>query len=94
MSTTTIRLPEELKTRVAKAAERVGKTPHAFILDAIAEKTGLEEQREQFYSEAEARFAQLTASGESISWAEMRSCLEDRIAGGKAPLPNPRKLGR
>lgn len=93
MSTTTIRLPAELKDRVARAAERAGKTAHAFILDAIAEKTGQDEQRAQFYSEAEERFARLTASGETISWTDMRACLEDRMAGGKTSLPKPRKLG-
>ena len=36
MSTTTIRLEDDLKARVAAAAEREGKTAHAFILDAIA----------------------------------------------------------
>ena len=36
MSTTTIRLPDELKMRVADAAERAGMTPHGFILEAIA----------------------------------------------------------
>ena len=38
MSTTTIRLPENLKARVARAAERSGTSAHSFILEAIAEK--------------------------------------------------------
>lgn len=37
MPTTTIRLEDDLKARVAAAAEREGKTAHAFILDAIAQ---------------------------------------------------------
>lgn len=32
---TTIRMEDELKARVAAVAERAGKTAHAFILDAI-----------------------------------------------------------
>jgi predicted transcriptional regulator len=40
MSTTTIRLPDELKARVARAAKRAGTTAHGFIVEAIAEKTG------------------------------------------------------
>jgi hypothetical protein len=31
-TTTTIRLPEDLKARIATAAERAGKTTHSFIL--------------------------------------------------------------
>ena len=37
MSTTTIRIEDDLKTRVAAAAEQMGKTAHAFILDALAQ---------------------------------------------------------
>jgi len=81
MSTTTIRLPEELKARVASAAERAGKTTHSFILEAIAEKTALEEQRADFDAEAEARFNEIAASGKTIPWAEMRRHLEQRVAG-------------
>ncbi|MBO9875457.1 MULTISPECIES: ribbon-helix-helix protein, CopG family [Xanthomonas] len=45
MSTTTIRLPDALKARVAKAAEAAGTTSHNFILEAIAEKAELAERR-------------------------------------------------
>ena len=45
MGTTTIRIPAELKARVASVAARAGTTPHHFILQAILEKAELEEQR-------------------------------------------------
>ena len=41
MTTITIRLEDDLKARVATAAEREGKTAHAFILDAIAQNLNL-----------------------------------------------------
>lgn len=94
MSTTTIRLPEELKGRVAAAAERAGSTTHAFILDAIAEKTAREEQRADFAHEAQARYARIVASGETISWQDMRRCLMSHIADEPLPLPTPRKMAR
>jgi predicted transcriptional regulator len=37
MTTTTIRLEDDLKARVAAAAEKAGKTAHAFILEAISQ---------------------------------------------------------
>ena len=40
MPTTTIRIPDDLKERVARAAESAGTTAHAFIVDAVAEKVG------------------------------------------------------
>src|SRR5690606_30325512 len=51
MSTTTIRLPEDLKARVAKAAEAAGTTSHNFILEAIAEKADLAERRVDFHAQ-------------------------------------------
>ena len=80
MSTTTIRLPDELKARVASAAERAGKTTHSFILEAIAEKAETEEQRAGFEAEADARFAKLLETGKSIPWADMRGYLEERLS--------------
>lgn len=94
MSTTTIRLSEELKARVARAARRAGTTPHGFILEAIAEKADQAERRADFQDEAERRYAALAASGKTISWSEMRRYLEDRIAGRAAPRPTSRKLAR
>lgn len=94
MSTTTIRLPDDLKTRVAAAAEHAGTTSHNFILQAIAEKTEQEEQRREFHEIAEARYAGIVASGESIPWQEMRAYLEGRLAGNNMKRPSARKLGR
>lgn len=94
MSTTTIRLPEELKARVAAAAERTGKTSHGFILEAIAEKADLEERRAEFNDIADERYARILATGKTISWNEMRSYLEDRLAGKPATRPSPKKLAR
>lgn len=94
MSTTTIRLPEALKARIAAAAKRAGTTPHSFILEAIAEKAEQEERRADFNQVAEERYARIVATGKTIPWSEMRSYLEDRAAGGKARRPAARKLAR
>ena len=90
----TIRLPDDLKARVARTAERAGTTSHALILDAIAERVDAEERRNDFHETAQQRYAQIVASGEAIAWAEMRTYLEDRIAGKNPPRPASRKLAR
>jgi len=94
MSTTTIRLPADLKARISAAAKRAGKTPHSFILEAIAEKAEQEDRRNDFHKEAERRLADLMTSGQSIPWSEMRSYLEDRLAGKTVRRPVARKLAR
>ena len=48
MSTTTVRIEDDLNARIATAAQRVGKTAHAFILDAIAQTVEQVELDEEF----------------------------------------------
>jgi predicted DNA-binding protein len=94
MATTTIRLPEELKARVAAAAKRSGMTAHGFILEAIAEKTEQENLRADFDALAEERYARIVASGKTIPWEEMRGYLEERLGGKAVQHPEARKLVR
>ncbi len=94
MSTTTIRLPDELKSRIAKAAEAAGTTPHNFILEAVAEKTEQAERRSDLQAEAERRWAEFLKTGESIPWDEMRRYLTGRIDGRDAPRPVARKFAK
>jgi predicted transcriptional regulator len=94
MSTTTIRLPQDLKERVARVAERAGTTAHGFILAAIAEKADQEERRGDFVDTAERRYADMVSSGKSVPWNEMRRYLERRLAGAKVVRPKPRTLSR
>lgn len=94
MSTTTIRLPEELKARIARAAKHAGTTSHNFILEAIAEKAELAERRNGFLATAEARYATIVESGRTIPWEDMQRHLKDRVAGKKAARPAAKKLAR
>ncbi len=94
MPTTTIRLPEDLKARVAAAAKRSGTTAHAFIIEAIAEKAERAEARADFEAVSENRYAGIVASGKTISWEEMRGYLQDRLAGKVIKQPAARKLAR
>jgi|1185.fasta_scaffold41408_3 predicted transcriptional regulator len=94
VSTTTIRLPHELKARVAAAAKRAGKSAHSFILEAIAEKADQEQRRSDFHDVAETRYSQIAASGRAIPWSEMRAYLENRVAGKKVRRPVAKKLSR
>ena len=69
MPTTTIRLPKDLKDRVAHAAERAGTTSHAFILDAIVERVDEDERRNAFHDTADRRYAEIVTSGMTIPWS-------------------------
>ena len=81
MSTTTLRLPDELKARIAAAAKRAGVTPHLFMLEAVAEKTAQAEKRADFEAVAEQRYSKILESGETLDWHEVRDYLKTRVAG-------------
>jgi predicted transcriptional regulator len=94
MSTTTIRLPEDLKERIVLAAERAGTTAHAFILNAIADKVDEVERRNDFHATAKRRYEEMVATGQTVPWDEMQSYLKDRLAGKKLSRPKARKRAR
>jgi predicted transcriptional regulator len=96
MPTTTLRLPDALKLRVAAVVSKTPKiTPHLFMLQAIAEKTALEEQRQDFSSQADERYDRMVTSGKAIAWADMRAYLLARVTGtSEVAKPKARKIDR
>ena len=91
MSTTTIRIEDQLKARVAAAAERAGKTAHAYILDAIARTVEQAELDDEFHRLADKRWANILATGKTVSWDEARAYLEARARGESPRKPVARK---
>lgn len=94
MTTTTIRIEDELKSRVAAAAERAGKTAHAFILDAITDTVAQAELDDEFRRLADERWLRLLKTGKSVAWSDAKSYLEARARGARTRKPVPRKLDR
>ena len=93
MPTTTIRLPDGLKDRIAQAAQRQGTSTHAFMLATLADRVDEDERRQDFVDTAERRYQAIIASGMTVPWDEMRSYLENRAAGRATSRPIARKLG-
>lgn len=91
MSTTTLRLPPDLRDRVARLAEESGTTPHSFMLEAIAERVTSEELRHEFVTEGENRLANMLASGLGFDWGDMRDYLGERAAGRAQPAPQVKR---
>ncbi len=92
MSTTTIRIEDDLKARVAALAERAGKTTHAFMLDAIAQTVEQIEQDQAFDTIAEKRWASILQTGKSVSWDATKDYLEARASEKHPRKPTARKL--
>jgi uncharacterized protein (DUF1778 family) len=94
MSTTTIRIEDDLKERIAAAARLTGKTSHAFIVDAVARTVEQVEVDAEFDRLADERWTRLIATRQTVAWDDAKAYLEARARGEKADRPTPRTLDR
>lgn len=87
MSTTSLKLPDELKQRTNEVAQRLGITPHAFMIGAIEQAALSAETRAKFVVEAEAARKSTLKSGKGYDANEVHSYLKKRITDKKAVRP-------
>lgn len=87
MSTTSLKLPDTLKQRTVAAARRAGKTPHAFMVEAIEQAASAAELRAQFGADAAAARKATLRTGKGYAVEDVHAYLRDRIAGNKTPKP-------
>jgi predicted transcriptional regulator len=87
-----LRVPEDVKKRIARLAQRRNTTPHALMLEAINEKLQSEEARTAFHAEARRRLKGMKRTGMAIRAGEVFEYLEARGEGRPAARPKARKL--
>ena len=90
MSTTSLKLSDELKQRTAAAAEKCGVSPHAFMVHAIEQAATAAEQRADFVAEANAAREQMLNSGKGYDARQVHAYLKARVAGTGAAKPKAR----
>jgi predicted transcriptional regulator len=94
MSTTTIRIEDDLKARITAAAQCAGKTAHAFILEAISQTVEQVELDNAFHAVADQRWANIQASGKTVPWDDAKAYLTARANGEPNRKPAARKLAK
>ncbi len=87
MSTTSLKLPEELKQLAATAARQQGVTLHAFMVDAIRAAATNAERRAQFVADAVGARKDAMESGKGYEAAEVHAYLQTRAQGRSARKP-------
>lgn len=87
-----LRVPENVKKRIAKLAQRRKTTPHALMLEAISEKLAAEEARAVFHAEANRRLRKMKKTRAGIPADEVFEYLEMRGQGKPAARPKSRRL--
>lgn len=86
-ATTTLKLPEKLKARIARLAKQTGRTAHSLMIEALEREVEREERMRDFVSEALA--ADLSAEeGAAVYRAEdVHAWLERLARNPKASRP-------
>jgi predicted transcriptional regulator len=87
MSTTSLKLPDDLKQRTVAAAAKRGMSPHAFMVQAIEQAATGAERRASFIAEAQAERDEMLRTGKGYDTGEVHAYLKARIAGRKLVKP-------
>jgi predicted transcriptional regulator len=87
MSTTSLKLTDELKQRAAAAAQSQGVSPHAFMVAAIESATTAAERRASFVAEALAARSAMLDSGQGYDADDVHAYLRNRVSGKKSARP-------
>ncbi len=90
-TSTTLKLPENLKQRVGPLAKSVGKTPHAWMIEAIEVQASLAEKRGDFVADALASEKDVKRSGKAYRLEDVRSYMRNLAQGRKTKRPKPLK---
>ena len=90
MSTTCLKLSDELKQRAVAAAQKQGMSPHAFMVQAIEQAATAAERRASFVAEALAAREQMLKTGKGYDANEVHTYLKTRISGKKSAKPKAR----
>lgn len=91
MAATSIKLPDDLKARIAPLAEAEGLSPHAWMLRALANEIERAEKRAAFIAEGLRRLKAAHAGAPTYAAEEAFTYLTRRLEDGKAKRPAPRR---
>ena len=88
-ATTTLKLTEELKTRIAPLAKSAAKTPHAWMVEALEAQAKLAEMRLSFINDALTSAAAVDAGGSLYAMQDVHAYILARADGKPAKRPKP-----
>jgi predicted transcriptional regulator len=87
MAATSLKLPDELKRKIAQLVEGSNRTAHAFMIEAIEQAAQREELRRRFGEEAAQSEKEALRSGKAYDAQDAFRYLEVRAKGRRARRP-------
>ena len=88
-SSTTLKVPRALKARINRLAKKTGRSPHAYMLEALERQTQREEQVEAFVEEALAADRGIEDGDEVYAAEDVHAWLGRLARGERTARPKP-----
>jgi predicted transcriptional regulator len=86
---TTLKLSAKLRAEVKRLARKEGKSPHAWMVDAVAAQAERSAKRAAFVADALKAAEEVDRGGETYAAEEVHEYLRSRAAGKRRPRPLP-----
>jgi len=87
--TTTLKLPEKLKARIARLAKDTGRSAHALMVEALEREVSREERMKVFVRDALAAKVDIESGGAVYRAEDVHAWLDRLAKGQKTPRPAP-----
>ena len=88
-TTTTLKLPEKLKARIARLARATQRSPHSLMVEALEREVMREERMRDFVREALAADAAIEAGAAVYRSEDVHAWLDRLARDRKAAQPRP-----
>lgn len=92
--TTTLKLSDGLRKRIAPIARAAQKTPHAWMLEALETQAAVAEKRRAFLRAADASAAEVVRTGELLESDDVHAYFVAKAGGAPPRRPRPRPRPR
>lgn len=86
---TTLKLPEQLKKRLGPLAKAAGKTPHAWMIEALETQATLAEKRRAMIEDARAADREVAETGLVYRAEDVHRSIRARVARRKGVRSKP-----
>ena len=88
-ATTTLKLPDKLKTRIARLAKETGRSAHSLMIEALEREVAREERMREFVREALASDAAVEGGAAVYRAEDVHPWLERLARNSSAARPKP-----
>jgi predicted transcriptional regulator len=86
---TTLKVPDDLRARLAEQAEAEGKTPHAYMVEALREKADRADRRREYLAAGADAMREYERTGIAYAMEDVERYILGIAAGKKVRRPKP-----